>query len=141
MQKKLRAELLAVSESTPDASVSLVFLPSPIPPPKPLTHVILSSLLFSSRSDQLSALPYLDAVVREALRLYAPVTSTVRVATKDVDTIPLSTPVIGRDGKEMNEIQIGKGVSIFIRELDRSIDSFVKRRPLMTSPFLSQQLS
>lgn len=38
--------------------------------------------------DDLNSLPYLDAVVREVLRLYPPVSSTLRVATKD-DVVPL----------------------------------------------------
>ena len=42
--------------------------------------------------DRISHLPYLDAVVREALRLYAPITTTMRVATQD-DVIPTATPV------------------------------------------------
>ena len=33
--------------------------------------------------DDLKSLPYLDMVVRESLRLYAPLHSTVRVAMKD----------------------------------------------------------
>ena len=33
--------------------------------------------------DDLKALPYLDMVVRESLRLYAPIYATMRVATKD----------------------------------------------------------
>jgi cytochrome P450 len=41
--------------------------------------------------EELNALPYLDAVVRETMRLHAPVPSTFRVATKD-DAIPLNTP-------------------------------------------------
>lgn len=48
--------------------------------------------------DELNALPYLDAVVRETLRVHAPVSSTLRVAVKD-DTIPLSTPVTDKYGK------------------------------------------
>jgi len=41
--------------------------------------------------DQLNALPYLEGVVREALRLYAPVSSTQRVAMHDT-VIPLQKP-------------------------------------------------
>lgn len=41
--------------------------------------------------EELSALPYLDAVLRETMRLYAPVESTIREASKD-DVIPLSAP-------------------------------------------------
>lgn len=48
--------------------------------------------------DELNALPYLDAVVRETLRIHSPVPSTLRVAVKD-DILPLSTPVTDKNGK------------------------------------------
>ena len=48
--------------------------------------------------DALNSLPYLDAVVRETLRLHASVTSTLRVAEKD-DEIPLSEPIVDARGK------------------------------------------
>ena len=54
--------------------------------------------------DELNALPYLDAVTRETLRVHAPVSSTLRVAVKD-DTIPLSTPVTDMDGKTHEYLQ------------------------------------
>ena len=47
--------------------------------------------------DELNALPYLDAVIREALRLYSPVCVTVREARKD-DVIPLNNPYTDRHG-------------------------------------------
>lgn len=49
--------------------------------------------------DTLNHLPFLDAVVRETLRLHAPIPSTMRVAVQD-DVIPLDTPYIGLDGRE-----------------------------------------
>lgn len=53
--------------------------------------------------DELNALPYLDAVVRETLRLHAPVTSTLRAAVKD-DVIPLGTPITGKNGEIIDSI-------------------------------------
>jgi len=53
--------------------------------------------------DELNSLPYLDAVVREVLRLHAPVGSTIRMANKD-DVLPLSTPVKGKDGRLLEGI-------------------------------------
>ncbi|OSD05864.1 cytochrome P450 [Trametes coccinea BRFM310] len=45
--------------------------------------------------DELAALPYLDWVVRETLRLHAPVTWTLRSAGVD-DVIPVSEPYVDR---------------------------------------------
>ncbi|OBZ66502.1 hypothetical protein A0H81_13684 [Grifola frondosa] len=46
--------------------------------------------------DELMSLPYLDAVIRETLRVHAPVPATMRVATKDDDCIRISkdSPII-----------------------------------------------
>ncbi|KAI0822361.1 cytochrome P450 [Trametes gibbosa] len=63
--------------------------------------------------DELNSLPYLDGVVRETLRLHAPVPGTRRVATKD-DIIPVSEPFVDRYGKVQDSIKISKGSSILI---------------------------
>jgi cytochrome P450 len=47
--------------------------------------------------DELMALPYLDAIVRETLRVHAPVPSTVRIAMKD-DILPVETPFTDKYG-------------------------------------------
>lgn len=47
--------------------------------------------------DGLMALPYLDAVVRETLRVYPPVPATSRLATKD-DVLPVEKPYTDRHG-------------------------------------------
>lgn len=53
--------------------------------------------------DELNALPYLDAVVRETLRIHAPVASTVRIATQD-DILPLGEPIRDKYGRMMDGI-------------------------------------
>ncbi|KDR81977.1 hypothetical protein GALMADRAFT_240373 [Galerina marginata CBS 339.88] len=63
--------------------------------------------------DELNSLPYLDTVVRESLRLYAPVPETSRVAAKD-DFLPLSKPFIDRHGKLHHELRMKKGQSVAI---------------------------
>jgi hypothetical protein len=45
--------------------------------------------------EDLNALPYLDAVVRETLRIHPPVVNTTRVDTTD-DSIPVWTPYVDR---------------------------------------------
>ncbi|KAI0634036.1 cytochrome P450 [Trametes polyzona] len=63
--------------------------------------------------DELNGLPYLDAVVRETLRLHAPVPVTLRVANK-ADVIPVSEPFVDRFGQVQDSIKISKGSSILI---------------------------
>ncbi|KAI8972447.1 cytochrome P450 [Trametes punicea] len=63
--------------------------------------------------DQLNSLPYLDAVVRETLRVHAPVPTTLRVAMRD-DVIPVSEPFVDRYGKLQQSIRISKGSPIII---------------------------
>ncbi|KAI5118119.1 hypothetical protein M0805_008028 [Coniferiporia weirii] len=64
-------------------------------------------------ADALGALPFLDAVVRETLRLHAAVPSTIRIAMRD-DVIPLSEPFVDTNGQKQTEIRISKGAGIFI---------------------------
>lgn len=64
-------------------------------------------------ADDLMALPYLDAVVREVGRLDPPVASTVRMCTND-DVLPLSQPFTTPDGKTHDSMAIKKGQGIFI---------------------------
>ena len=54
--------------------------------------------------DDLNGLPYMDAVVRETLRLYPPLPGVLREARKD-DCIPLSTPFTDKKGIVRNEIR------------------------------------
>ncbi len=53
--------------------------------------------------DELNALPYLDSIVRETLRVHAPVPSTMRMAIKD-DILPLGTPFVDRNGTVRDSI-------------------------------------
>jgi cytochrome P450 len=54
--------------------------------------------------EELNALPYLGAVTREVLRLYAPVRSTNRMANND-GFIPVGKPFVDRNGKTQNSIK------------------------------------
>ncbi|KZP25687.1 cytochrome P450 [Athelia psychrophila] len=62
---------------------------------------------------QLDGLQYLDAVIRETMRLHAPVPFIDRVARKDT-VLPLSQPIIGIDGTDIREITIPKGTAVTI---------------------------
>ncbi|PIL34523.1 cytochrome P450 [Ganoderma sinense ZZ0214-1] len=84
-QEKLRAELVE-AQGGPDGDADMSY-------------------------DALDKLPYLDAVCRETLRVFAPVSLSGRVATRD-SVIPFANPVRGRDGKDMHEVVVPKGMVV-----------------------------
>ncbi|KAJ7814502.1 cytochrome P450 [Mycena olivaceomarginata] len=64
--------------------------------------------------DSLVALPYLDGVVREILRLYPPIAPVdYRQAVVD-SVLPLSTPIMGVDGRVMESILVPKGTTVYV---------------------------
>ncbi|KAF9815448.1 hypothetical protein IEO21_04619 [Rhodonia placenta] len=63
--------------------------------------------------DELNELPYLEAVVRETMRVHAPVPATERVAIKD-DVILLNTPYVDIHGQVQDSVRVRKGDHIFI---------------------------
>ncbi|KAF8161957.1 cytochrome P450 [Mycena galopus ATCC 62051] len=63
--------------------------------------------------DDLNALPYLDCVVRETLRVHAPVPTTSRMALHD-DVLPLSEPVTDANGKVHDALRMRKGEMVLI---------------------------
>lgn len=79
---------------------------------KPCNALILEELqteVLAVPTDQpsmedLSALPYLDAVVRENLRINAPADTATRVAVQDC-YIPLSEPFVDRRGVTHHELR------------------------------------
>ncbi|RDB17159.1 Taurochenodeoxycholic 6 alpha-hydroxylase [Hypsizygus marmoreus] len=66
--------------------------------------------------DELSNLPFLDAVCRETLRLFPPV-STVYRKTATNAILPLSTPIIGADGTSLSEVAIPADTSFIVSVL------------------------
>ncbi|KAG5634329.1 hypothetical protein H0H81_002377 [Sphagnurus paluster] len=71
--------------------------------------------------DELMALPFLDAICRETLRLYPPAPVLARGALKDA-ILPLSAPIKGLDGREMHEIAIAKDTVIFFSIMNINTD-------------------
>ncbi|KAL0062738.1 hypothetical protein AAF712_010360 [Marasmius tenuissimus] len=73
--------------------------------------------------DELVCLPLLDAICRETLRLYAPISRVLRMAKKDT-VVPLSTPVRCTDGSLVSEILVPANTNIYISILNsnRNID-------------------
>ena len=53
--------------------------------------------------EELTTLPYLDAIVRETLRAYPPIPAVARVARED-SVVPLSEPLIDVNGKKHDGI-------------------------------------
>ncbi|KAH8100150.1 cytochrome P450 [Cristinia sonorae] len=74
--------------------------------------------------DELVALPYMDAVCRETLRLHAPVPFMSRVARKDA-ILPLHTPIRGKDGQMIDEIAIPNGTLIYLDILGSNRDPLI----------------
>ncbi|KZP08117.1 cytochrome P450 [Athelia psychrophila] len=71
---------------------------------------------------QLDGLQYLDAIIRETMRLYAPVPFIDRVALKDT-VLPLSQPIVGIDGTDIREIPIPKGTKLVVAIMRANRDS------------------
>ncbi|TFY70485.1 hypothetical protein EVG20_g2510 [Dentipellis fragilis] len=63
--------------------------------------------------EQLSAMPYLDAVLRESLRVHSPVAETERVAVEDC-VIPVESEYADRFGNTRREIRLNKGDAILV---------------------------
>ncbi|KAF8202624.1 cytochrome P450 [Mycena galopus ATCC 62051] len=63
--------------------------------------------------EALNALPYLDKVVREVMRVHSPVVFTNRMAVRD-DVIPLETPYTDKYGKQHDSIVMSKGQMIYV---------------------------
>ncbi|KAI0329089.1 cytochrome P450 [Cubamyces sp. BRFM 1775] len=61
--------------------------------------------------DTLMGLPYLEAVCRETLRVYAPLNQVFREARKDV-VLPLAEPIRGLDGQMIHEIFVPKNTTV-----------------------------
>lgn len=73
-----------------------------------LRHELAQVATDSPTLDALNALPYLDQVVRETLRLYPIITLLTREVAED-DVIPLSAPVKDIHDNTMNSIRVQKG--------------------------------
>lgn len=72
-------------------------------------------LSLADRSDDLHALPFLEKFTREILRIDSPVPLVGRESAAK-QTLPLSRPVVGRDGTLMESVVVDKGMEVVICE-------------------------
>ncbi|KAJ7290061.1 cytochrome P450 [Mycena rebaudengoi] len=72
--------------------------------------------------DELNALPYLESVVRETMRVHSPLTSTTRKAMAD-DVLPLNKPYIDKEGRAHDSLPIAKGQIIHVPILAVNTDT------------------
>ncbi|KAH9063911.1 cytochrome P450 [Lactarius vividus] len=66
--------------------------------------------------DVLMSLPYLDAVVRETLRVYPPSSLLSRTA-RQTTTLPLQIPVLSSTGEEVTSVVVPEGTTVIISVL------------------------
>ncbi|EJF57472.1 cytochrome P450 [Dichomitus squalens LYAD-421 SS1] len=106
--------LLAGHETTSVATTWALYALSESPRiQRKLREELLAVPTETPTMEDLHALPYLDQFVHETLRLYPPVTNTMRAANED-DVIPLGEPIIDKKGNVLHEIPVAKGTRIVI---------------------------
>jgi cytochrome P450 len=106
--------LVAGYETTSTATTWALFALTQAPDVQTkLREELLSVSTETPSMEELSALPYLDSVVRETLRVHPPIPFTVRVAMKD-DVVPLHTPFVDKNGDVQHTIKVNKGDLVFI---------------------------
>ncbi|KAG9023892.1 hypothetical protein FRB95_012370 [Tulasnella sp. JGI-2019a] len=127
MMGQINTMLAAGQETTSTSAMWLLYdisLPQYLPIQEKLRAELMSVKSKSPTMEELNALPYLDAVVRENLRINAPVAGTHRTAARD-DVIPLSTPIVDRNGVKRHEVRVSKGDVMFISMLAMNRDKSV----------------
>ncbi|KAI0716430.1 cytochrome P450 [Earliella scabrosa] len=79
-----------------------------------LRHEILASRNGQDIAyDQLNALPYLDAICKETLRLFPPTPIVLREAFQD-STLPLAEPMRNSDGSMVDNVFVPKGSNVLV---------------------------
>ncbi|KAF8176081.1 cytochrome P450 [Pholiota molesta] len=79
----------------------------------PWYSIHINTTEFCIDFNNVSALPYMDAVIRETLRVYPPIPTVFRQTMQDT-IVPLLHPITGVDGKTIHELHVQKGTDIFI---------------------------
>lgn len=76
-------------------------------------HIPSTSIPSADDFQRILSEPYLDACLREALRVHTPVTNTMRIARND-DCVPVSQPYRDKAGQLRDHIRLKKGDIITI---------------------------
>ncbi|KAI0720825.1 cytochrome P450 [Cerioporus squamosus] len=71
--------------------------------------------------DAYTSLPYLEAVVRETIRMYPSFHISPRVAEQDT-VLPLGTPIQGTDGRTITELVVPTGTMVWVNILGLNRD-------------------
>ncbi|KAF9484959.1 cytochrome P450 [Pholiota conissans] len=106
--------LVAGHETTSTGTMWALFaLSQNLPAQAKLRQEVMSVSTDNPTMDELNALPYLDAVVRETLRVHPPVAASSRQAVHD-DFLPFRKPIMDRNGKMIDGVLIKKGQALII---------------------------
>ncbi|KZP28246.1 cytochrome P450 [Athelia psychrophila] len=114
--------LVAGHETTSSATTWALFALAQLPSAQSrLRDECLDLATDSPSMDELNSLAYLDCVVKEVMRVHAPVAMTNRAAVQD-DDIPLDEPWVDKQGVKHHSIRIAKGdnVSVLIACMNQS---------------------
>ena len=71
----------------------------------------VSGYSYAMQTSDMDQMPYLQAVIKETLRVHPLIPHMFRGALKD-DVLPLSKPLRTRSGKMLSEIPIAKGTRV-----------------------------
>ncbi|RPD75378.1 cytochrome P450 [Lentinus tigrinus ALCF2SS1-7] len=74
--------------------------------------------------DAYTDLPYLEAVVRETIRMYPSFYISPRVAEQDT-VLPLGTPIEGTDGRPITELVVPAGTMVWVNVLGLNRDKAI----------------
>ncbi|KAF8319089.1 cytochrome P450 [Clavulina sp. PMI_390] len=114
--------LFAGHETTATAINWAIFHMIKYPPSQEaLRNEALHVLTDTPTYDELSSLPYLDAVVRETLRMSPSVVGTVKIATEDT-IVPLGEEIIDVNGRKIKELLIPRKCRIDVPNLTINTD-------------------
>ncbi|KAI9573309.1 cytochrome P450 [Boletus coccyginus] len=102
--------LLVAGHETTSTTMSWILLRSEIRKTEATIHARGDSHL---EAKDLDGMPYLNAVIKEGLRLYPAAPHPLRMAARD-DVLPLSKPILTESGDMINEIFVPKGTEIVV---------------------------